>query len=434
MAKKKAAKSTIPDVKGKTVVVTGKLAQVKRADAEAKLTALGAKVTSSVSKNTELLFVGDKPGSKLAKAQELGVPVLDEDALMAVIATVSATATATAAPSVKTKPIAALAGKKIAVTGTLSLMTRAEAKAHIVAAGATPASSVSKATDLLILGANAGSKLRKAKDLGVETINEDQFLRLIQDARAPTQAQLVGALSDFLPRYREMLAQLEAHADVRILESHVAPPVSEADIEAVHAKLGAQLDPAILNFYRQCDGLTLMWVTTDNPNGDSSTTSFCDYHPGDGAINILPLKHTFIDANWDGTHYFDFMKDHEDDQEFAGESYGLWDFSRSIRVFDDFHIYNMAGFVMIAAKGQPLDPPISIGDDHGACWTDARLTDFGSYMETVLATYGSIAARRRILLTYAGHKNKPLRLDQRYWQAHPTKLDEILDEARKQQG
>lgn len=422
------------DVSGKTVVVTGKLGELDRAEAEAKLTALGAKVTGSVSKNTDILFVGEKPGSKLAKAESLGITVLDEHALMQVIANVDATPAAKPAPTVQTTAVAEFAGKKIAVTGKLMLMTRAEAEAHIIAAGATPTGSVSKATDLLILGANAGSKLDKARSLGVATINEDQFLRLIRDERAPEAVELTGALADFLPRYQQMVATLEANPNVRILKRHIAPPASEADIRAVHEHLGAELDPAILNFYRQCDGLSLMWVTTDNPNADSNNTNFNDYHPGDGAINIYPIKLTFVDANWDGVHYFDFMKDHADDQEFAGQSYQLWDFSRSIRVFDDFNIYNMAGFIMIAAEGDPLNPPISIGDDHGACWTDARLTDFESYMELLLATYGSIEARRRTLLTYAGHRSKPLRLDRAYWQANPVDFDEMLEVARRRQG
>ena len=422
------------ELNAKTVVVTGKLAKIKRAEAEAKLTALGAKVTKSVSKTTDILFVGAKPGSKLTKAESLGVRVLDEDALLKAIEGVDATPTQKPAPVVTTAPVSELAGMKIVVTGTLSLMTRAEAKAHILAAGAVPTSTVSKTTDLLVLGAKAGSKLRKAQQLGVKTLNEDQFLRLIQDERATEKVALSGALADYLPRFQQMMKELEAHPEIRIMKSYVAPPVSEADVAAVHAQLGAELDPAILNFYRQCDGLSLMWITTDNPNADSNETEFTGYHPGDGAINILPLRETFIGANWEGVHYFDFMKEHEDDEEFAGESYRLWDFSRSIRVFDDFNIYNMAGFITIVETGPPLNPPISIGDDHGACWTDARLTDFNSYMETVLATYGSIAARRRILMTYAGHKSKPLRLDQPHWGRERPSLVEVLSEARQRQS
>ena len=63
---------------GKTVVLTGSLSQMNRDDAKARLVALGAKVSGSVSKKTDLLIAGEAAGSKLAKAQELGVPVIDE--------------------------------------------------------------------------------------------------------------------------------------------------------------------------------------------------------------------------------------------------------------------------------------------------------------------------------------------------------------------
>ena len=63
---------------GKTVVLTGSLSQMNRDDAKAQLTALGAKVSGSVSKKTDLLIAGEAAGSKLAKAQELGIAVIDE--------------------------------------------------------------------------------------------------------------------------------------------------------------------------------------------------------------------------------------------------------------------------------------------------------------------------------------------------------------------
>lgn len=73
-------------LKGQTWVLTGTLNQLNRNDAKAQLQALGAKVAGSVSKNTDCLVAGEAAGSKLAKAQELGVKVMDEDELLALLA------------------------------------------------------------------------------------------------------------------------------------------------------------------------------------------------------------------------------------------------------------------------------------------------------------------------------------------------------------
>lgn len=73
-------------LKGQTWVLTGTLNQLNRNDAKAQLQALGAKVAGSVSKNTDCLVAGEAAGSKLAKAQELGVKVIGEDELLALLA------------------------------------------------------------------------------------------------------------------------------------------------------------------------------------------------------------------------------------------------------------------------------------------------------------------------------------------------------------
>jgi len=67
---------------GKTIVLTGSLESFERSELTEKLTALGAKVTGSVSGNTDLVIAGEKPGSKLKKAGDLNIEVWDEKRLL----------------------------------------------------------------------------------------------------------------------------------------------------------------------------------------------------------------------------------------------------------------------------------------------------------------------------------------------------------------
>ena len=76
----------MPDLAGKVVVVTGTIEGFSRPEAEEAIRAAGGKPAGSVSKKTDYVVAGESAGSKLAKAQELGVPILDVDGFRRLLA------------------------------------------------------------------------------------------------------------------------------------------------------------------------------------------------------------------------------------------------------------------------------------------------------------------------------------------------------------
>ena len=74
------------ELAGLNFVITGTLEGLSREEATAALVHRGAKVTGSVSKRTAAVIAGESPGSKLAKAEELGIPVLDDPGLERLLA------------------------------------------------------------------------------------------------------------------------------------------------------------------------------------------------------------------------------------------------------------------------------------------------------------------------------------------------------------
>ncbi len=89
--------------------------------------------------------------------------------------------TPVAASPARGSAIGPFAGKTVVVTGTLSKLSRDEAKDALRKAGATVTDSVSKKTDFLVVGEDAGSKLDKAQKLGVKTLTEQELLKMLDE-------------------------------------------------------------------------------------------------------------------------------------------------------------------------------------------------------------------------------------------------------------
>jgi DNA ligase (NAD+) len=150
----------------------GRRARVK----EAREAALATVPPEAMAAWTELV-TGDGIGPVLALSLSDALANLEErasiDRLVAQLTILPPEARATVSP---------VAGLTVVFTGTLTRMTRAEAKARAEALGAKVAGSVSARTDLLVAGPGAGSKAADAARLGVRTIDEDGWLSLIGDA------------------------------------------------------------------------------------------------------------------------------------------------------------------------------------------------------------------------------------------------------------
>lgn len=181
-------------ISGMKVVLTGTFSELKRSEAKTRLEELGADVTGSVSKKTELLFAGEKAGSKLARARELGIPVYGEAELLATLESGEAPSGETVEPpnpreAMTTPPVdandradrnASIEGLRFVITGEISGMDRDEAKDALTALGAKVTGSVSGKTDYVVVGVNPGAnKLAAAEEKGIPLLDQDQYGRLL---------------------------------------------------------------------------------------------------------------------------------------------------------------------------------------------------------------------------------------------------------------
>jgi hypothetical protein len=223
----------------------------------------------------------------------------------------------------------------------------------------------------------------------------------------------------FLPQFYKMVDFLQEKG---MIVHHVwVNPPQEHDIIEVEIELGYELDKSITDFYRECNGLQLLWSHPENANLDKKIKfvgskhflngySITDDFSFDGAILIEPIKKVFL-QDWYNHIYFDFTIADKREIIFANKTYIEPDFSQRIKPFDRYTLFNEHAFFL---DGSP-NPPVLMGDDYQACYTDSCLMNFSDYLEFILYHYASVQARRNFFSKYNGNKH-PLKTIADFWE------------------
>lgn len=321
-------------------------------------------------------------------------------------------------------------GKTVALTGTFTKVDRAEAEAQLTKLGAKIVGSVSSKTQLLIYGEKAGSKLAKAQAYRVEARDEAWLMSVLaggDGTDAPREA-LTGPLGDYVARVEAWARELRKNPALKVGVVR-APGVSPERLARLAKSWGLEaFSPAICNFYRQSDGLCVFWVDTNHPEygdrwdlqryaqqlwhfeqlsrdpipslGRMPTVYESEAFPWSigGIFWVLPLASAL--ARDQGFQQFAYGVIAEGevreayDRAWRGEA-----LEHAIRVFEIAMQFYPVGFLMDPPQA---DPPVLVGDDHGACWTDSRHGTFERYLEAALATHFRETARRALVM---GHRS-----------------------------
>ena len=197
---------------------------------------------------------------------------------------------------------------------------------------------------------------------------------------------LTGPLGDWLARLNASIASLQADPRVDVVVNWQAPGATVEQLDAVEAKLGVKLGPAIRNFYQQVNGLALVW----GPKGECPKPlrgrpkmMYMESLGGArGAIYMPPVGDVFGVRGQPEFDYAQFMD--------GAPSHWGFDFPGN---------FYTPAFVRV---GDGLQ--VRVGDDHGAAW-DGPTVSFERYLENVLASWGSIDERAR---QFVQGKGKPV--------------------------
>ena len=228
----------------------------------------------------------------------------------------------------------------------------------------------------------------------------------------------------YLKRFEALVKDLKSHDVIQIVEFKAHPPLKPAKLKALEAKLGAKLADEIRDFYGEMNGLKLQWEIDPLVSPETAIQlreKSPDYYVkiaeyiGDPFANIdlMPLDKC-INKRWK-----DPRDAIEETVKFRGREYAGKTITSGLKPFDLMNEEMCMAFLIEEGNG---DPAVLLMTEGCTNWADSRLTNFGSYVEMLLATRGIVEARQKIFAKDAGNEEEPLVGDATFWQKYAPKL------------
>ena len=219
-------------------------------------------------------------------------------------------------------------------------------------------------------------------------------------------------MEDYFIQFLEMVEELKSKPYIQILNFELFNGASAYDIAMVEEAIGCELDSSIKEFYQISNGLQLKWIHKNNPSYDPKKHFYEEgcfedplewYGPEDGCINIESVE-TFLE-DWDSIVWFD--EDEGYTIEFDKVLYDSLDFFKSIKPLD---IFSKSQSMVYFARQGISNPKVLLAIDHFADLEYSRTTNFKSYLQFILETWGLVDERDKYYREYRG-SSMPMLID-----------------------
>ena len=201
----------------------------------------------------------------------------------------------------------------------------------------------------------------------------------------------------FITKLNTIVEELKTNPNILVVHYEVSPPDEEA-ITNIEESLGYELDDAIKNFYKECSGIQLLWLDKNNENFETVKNELplegnfnewyikgenMSFFP-EGAIWIPSIEKVFT-TDWSDLIFAE-MEDFD-----SSITHDYDDFK--IQVFDWFSSFNDVAFLINGTS----NPPLVLGDDNGATYSESHIIDFNLYLELLLKSKGKKETRIKFL-------------------------------------